>query len=45
MLMSAFKLVLDIGLQAIPGVGKIPDAGLGKYSPAPVYLAGLRSSP
>lgn len=43
--MSAFKLVLDIGLQAIPGVGKILDAGLGKYSRAPVYLMGLCSSP
>ncbi|KAH6851101.1 glycoside hydrolase family 18 protein [Chaetomium sp. MPI-CAGE-AT-0009] len=26
--MSALKLVLDVGLQAIPGVGKILDAGL-----------------
>lgn len=28
-LMSSLKLVLDIGLQAIPGVGKALDAGLG----------------
>jgi hypothetical protein len=36
MLMSAFKLVLDIGLQAIPGVGKIMDASLGR-SLTPLY--------
>lgn len=29
--MSALKLVIDVGLQAIPGVGKILDAGLGTY--------------
>ncbi|KAH8901476.1 class V chitinase Chi100 [Thozetella sp. PMI_491] len=28
MVMSAFKLVLDVGLEFIPGVGKILDAGL-----------------
>lgn len=29
--MAAVKLVLDVGLQGIPGVGKILDAGLGKF--------------
>lgn len=29
--MSAIKLVIDIGLQAIPGVGKALDAGLGMF--------------
>lgn len=32
MVMSAFKFVLDVGLQFIPGVGKALDAGLGKLS-------------
>lgn len=27
--MSALKLVLDVGVQFIPGAGKILDAGLG----------------
>lgn len=30
--MSAFKFVLDVGLQFIPGVGKVLDAGLGMLS-------------
>jgi hypothetical protein len=30
-LMSAIKIVMDIGVQAIPGVGKGMDAGLGKF--------------
>jgi hypothetical protein len=30
--MQSLKLVLDVGLQFIPGVGKILDAGLGMWS-------------
>lgn len=30
--MSSLKTVLDVGLQFIPGVGKILDAGLGMFS-------------
>ena len=40
-LMSAFKLVLDIGLQAIPGAGKILDAGLGKFFLTPAHFVRL----
>jgi hypothetical protein len=37
-LMSSIKLVLDIGLQAIPGVGKALDAGLGTFIPSSFFL-------
>ncbi|KAK7956390.1 uncharacterized protein PG986_005612 [Apiospora aurea] len=41
MVMSAFKLVLDVGLQFIPGVGKALDAGLGmSYSLTRGRMAG-----
>jgi hypothetical protein len=33
--MSAFKLVLDVGLSAIPGVGKALDAGMGRFTRYP----------
>ncbi|KAK4118928.1 carbohydrate-binding module family 24 protein [Parathielavia appendiculata] len=37
--MSAFKLVLDVGLAAIPGVGKILDAGLDTVTTAAQMLS------
>lgn len=32
MIMSSLKLVLDIGLEFIPGVGEVLSAGLGRSS-------------
>ncbi|KAK4233824.1 hypothetical protein C8A03DRAFT_47714 [Achaetomium macrosporum] len=37
--MSTFKLVLDVGLQAIPGAGKILDAGLDTVATAAQLLS------